>query len=70
MILNHVYLNQDKNYHSEHFELLKINSFNFDYNIINNTNNIKMEKNINNQIINISNIKKEINNKKKTNYNE
>ena len=49
MILNHIYLSQDKNYHSEHFELLKINYINFNYN----TNNTKIEENINNQINNI-----------------
>ena len=52
---NHIYLNSEKNYHSDHFELLKINPFNYDINIINNNKNTKIEKKLNNYLNNISN---------------
>ena len=35
MIINHVYLNNNKCYASEHFELLLINNYIFDYEKIN-----------------------------------
>ena len=38
MTLNLIYLNADKNYHSEYFELLKANPFKFDYNNIHKSN--------------------------------
>ena len=39
MILNHVYLNKNKNHNSQHYELLTINTFTFDIKYINNDNN-------------------------------